>query len=452
MTNNGTLNLLSSGSGTATIKTPATISGTGTTTVNQNLTYRTWYMSSPVTGAQPTGMDRIKYYNESDNTWSTLYNSGLSVGQSALAYQGNMEVGKGYLVIPVSGNSIDFTGTLNTGSKSIALTKNTSTNPAKSGFNFVGNPYPSYLDWIELYTANSTKIQSSMWYRSKENGTTYKFWTVNNEGVGSNAAANKDIAPMQGFWVSALAAANLELTNDMRSHAPASNYLMKAPAAKNSALQLVRLQVNNGINTDEAVIYVSQNALNGIDNCDSRKMSNDNTEIPEIYTAIAGDKLVINAYSALPLNQPVSLGFDAGSATSFSLHASEVANLPSDVQVVLKDNANGVETNLTDGVTSYSFSPATVDGNRFSVIFRTSANTTAVNVTTKIEGVYSNVNGRITIDNEGLTENVVAVYNSIGQLLEAKKMQTSVMTFDKVYLPGMYMVKSLNAIAKVIVK
>jgi hypothetical protein len=71
----------------------------------------------------------------------------------------------------------------------------------------------------------------------------------------------------------------------------------------------------------------------------------------------------------IPLDVPIGLGFIPGSATSFSLKAIEVSNLPKDVDVILKDNVTHAETDLTDGTAIYQFSPETTSSDCFSVIF-----------------------------------------------------------------------------------
>jgi hypothetical protein len=71
------------------------------------------------------------------------------------------------------------------------------------------------------------------------------------------------------------------------------------------------------------------------------------------YTTAGTDKLVINGMNALPMNQEIRLGFIPGNASSFSIKANEISNLPVDVKVFLKDNATMAETDLTDGSTSY---------------------------------------------------------------------------------------------------
>lgn len=454
-TNNGTIIIQSDENGTGTIL--GNVSGTAT--VNQYLPgYRTWYLSSPVASATPSGMDRIKYYDEtiakpSDNWVATT----------------TMTKGKGYLVVPVSGNSILFTGTLNSGNVVVDLTRSV-TNTDKPGFNLIGNPYPSYLDWTSVYANNNplgSEIMptSTMWYRTKVALETdpvtyeYKFWTVNGaSGVGSPSTATKYIAPMQSFWVRAknVGTSTLTFTNAMRKDAPAENKLLKAPAALNTGLQLLRLQVSNeSANTDEAVIYFNTNASNGLDAYDSPKMSNENAAIPEIYTSVGNEQLVINGLNAIPLDQEIGLGFVAGNATSFSIKAKDVTNLPSDVKVILKDNVTKAETDLTDGTAVYSFSNIATSGDRFSIIFRTSGAITGIDQPT-FSGLtaYSNANNQLTVLYDGAidAQTVVSVYNAVGQRLVTQSLKGVSTVIDGEFAPGVYVVKVNNLSRKLTIK
>ncbi|MCX6308101.1 MAG: hypothetical protein NTY32_04430, partial [Bacteroidia bacterium] len=121
----------------------------------------------------------------------------------------------------------------------------------------------------------------------------------------------------------------LTLKNSMRLHESTTNVL-KAPSTRSIGDPLLRLQVSNGTNTDEAVIHFSENATNSLDDYDSPKMSNDNSAIPEIFTTVEGEKMVINGLNSIPMDQPIGLGFVPGNATSFTIKANEVTGLPSD--------------------------------------------------------------------------------------------------------------------------
>jgi len=241
----------------------------------------------------------------------------------------------------------------------------------------------------------------------------------------------------------------------MTTHAPASDKLLKAPAANQSAIQLLRLQVSNGVNTDEAVIYFSAKASNDLDKIDAPKMSNENAAIPEIYTTLGSEHIVINAMNSIPLDLPIGLGFVPGSAASFSIKATEVSNLPSDVKVILKDNVTLVETDLTDGTASYQFSPETTVADRFSVIFRSSSTTTAVN-NNNVNGTliyWNNLQGlTLKTNDEKLMGSTLSVYNAVGQQLLSKKISGTTMNIDFPYAPDIYIVKINNVTTKVIVK
>ena len=457
MTNNGTLNILSTNAdGTATLLTPTTISGSGTTNVNQYLTYHTWYMSSPVSSATPANMSVIKYFNETvpANVWPDAT---------------TMTAGTGYLVTPnisTYANNILFSGTLNTGSQPITLTS-TIANTDFPGFNLIGNPYPSYLDWTAVcgYTPDGGTTHpnqaimptTTMWYRTKASGS-WGFVTVNGAGVSSPAGVVTNyIPPMQAFWVRANAnAVQLQLTNSMCSHTASSNAL-KAPAAKNTEqLQLVRLQLNNGTQTDEAVIYFSASAKNGFDIYDAPKMINSDISIPGIYSLLNNEQIVINAMNSIPLNQEISLGFVPGSASSFSIKANEVSNLPAGVKLILKDNVTQAETDLTDAVSTYNFSSATSSNSRFSVIFRSSGSVTGTfgNTDDKNISIYKNINNQITVSyTSNISDNAfISVFNALGQKLESKQISTTTTVIDRGFNPGVYVVTVTNGGKSIIKK
>lgn len=453
LTNNSALTVSnivieSDATGTGTIKGDVT----GTATVNQYLPgYRTWYLSSPVAGASPTGMNRIKYYDETTNTWSV---ASTETTPATLPFM----LGKGYLVVPnVDVSNIRFEGTLNSGNVSIDLTRSNGNGP-KPGFNLIGNPYPSYMDWDLVNDANSSIMQTStMWYRTKKtnesNESVYQFWTVNGNGVGSPNGASKYIPPMQGFWVRAkVGGGQLQLTNEMRSHAQGADQLLKAPAANSNTL--IRLEVSNGINTDETVLYFNANASYGFDTYDSPKMSNEDPAIAEIYTRAGDEKLVINGMPMIQKDTEIALGFDAGSATSFTLRANELRNLPSDVKLILKDKVTLVETNLTDGV-SYAFAPAATTADRFSVIFRTSGAVTGVDAIPAFSGLtaYSNAKNQITVLYDGAIDanTVVSVHNIAGQRVASKAVVSKSTVMDGAFTAGVYIVKLNNKTYKVVV-
>jgi M6 family metalloprotease-like protein len=398
---------------------------------------RNWYLSTPVSGATaPVGNTYYNYVEAGNNgsTWTPV-SSGSTFA--------NMT---GYVVQPMAATTFTFAGTLNTGAQSI--TPLTSTATAKTGFNLVGNPYPSYVNWM---SAAKTNLSTTIWYRTQNSATTpaYVFDTYNetaNTGTNNNgtAAVTGMIPPMQAFWVKVDAGktGTLAFDNSMRSHQDVSTNKFRAPAA-NATQQVLRLQVSNGTNTDEAIVLFNANAADRYDAYDSQKMTNANNSIPEIYTSVGTEKLVINGLNSIATNSLVPLGFSTGVANTFSIKASEVSNFDADTKIVLKDNMLKVEQDITDG-TPYNFtSDVASTDNRFSVVFKSRSSTTGIDNSAEKETIIvsKNANNQIVVtSNTNGQTGVVTVSNAIGQKLHSATITEITTVITKSFSPGVYLV------------
>jgi hypothetical protein len=447
--NDGTLNLLSDGTdGNATILTPAEISGTGAANVQQYLSTadsRAWYyLASPVTGASSSLFgenDKVGNYTESTTSYSDPFTS-----------ETTLDAGRGYVaqLVGADNPTYTFSGALNNGTINIPVSRTGDTAP-KRGFNLVGNPYPSYLNWDAVESEN---VQSTIWTRTFEAGQMV-FKTYNADaGVGADDETTAHIAPLQAFWVKVpaekadVSGLTLDFINAYRLHKGASDAGLRAAKAENR--QLLRLAVSNGTNTDNAVILFDENAQDGFDNYDSEKMSNDNAAVPEIYTLAGSEKLVINSMSVvLQSSEEITLGFRTGATGSFTIQATAVKNMDSNLQIILKDKLLDTNFDLTEGNT-YQFTSDVVNTeNRFAIIF---APKTATEIKTAVNhnpfAVYSGA-GRIRVKvSEPLQ---VSVYNTLGQCNfvsnQSVKNETTI-----AFPAGVYFVKVGNDVVKVLVK
>lgn len=361
-------------------------------------------------------------------------------------------MGKGYIAQPTGATTIEFSGTtLNNADKSITLSR--TVGKTKEGFNLVGNPYPSYITWLES-TATAAKVEPSIWYRT-HNGSGYEFQTYNApSGVGVPSSASGYIPPMQAFWVRVIpteTSGTLTFTNALRLHNDGTFSSLKAPAAKNSDRQLIRLQVSNGSTSDELVVYSNANASNGFDAYDSPKMLNGSTSaVPDMYTTAGSEKLVINGLNTLPLDVviPVSFAANNASATSFTISANEISNLPSGVTVKIIDKS--VETSLSDGGT-YTFTADAGTTKTFGLILRSPGAVTGVeNGKADNFSVYANTNGQLVI--MAPVKSNYAVYNAVGQLVQNGKLNSEHETLNTKLSSGVYVVKIENHSTRVIVK
>lgn len=449
--NNGVITLAANAAnGTATLK--GDIGGNADVEVHLPAasTRTWWYLASPVTGAASSvfGSNKVGDYSETTRSYSNPF-----------AAPTTLTAGKGYVVKMTATEAANYAfenKTLNTGDISVLLTRTVTetADNAKRGFNLVGNPYPSYLNWDMAYNA-STNLRPTIWYRTL-NGASMEFHTYNAAiGASVPSSANGYIPPMQAFWVKvdkdptvgSVSNVTLNFTNDMRSHdLSALGNPLKAPAADR---QLVRLSISNGTLSDETVIATHPSASDSYDRFDSEKMANGDTNRPEIFSMAGNQELVINGISPLTDSKQIALGVRPGLAGNYTIALTEWRNT-SDMDIVLRDNQLGEELLLTES-NNYSFS---TDGNtsksRFSLLFRAKESTTGFDRISSDLMIYTTAQS-IRMESESLEGNNVSVHNALGQPVFSGKAQSNRLEINGL-TPAVYMVKVNNQTKMVIVK
>ncbi|HEY6915971.1 MAG TPA: T9SS type A sorting domain-containing protein, partial [Paludibacter sp.] len=297
--------------------------------------------------------------------------------------------------------------------------------------------------------ANAANILTTIWYRTQTAGV-YAFHTYNSSGgIGTPIGVTGVIPPMQAFWVRVNAGGGtLTLNNSMRSHGSVSNPL-KVRSATNLQQKILRLQVSNGTNNDEAVVYFNPEASDSFDTFDSPKMTNGNNAIPEIYTLAGIEEVAINGLGTLNFNKELPLGFSTKETNYFTIKASQICNFAPEERVLLKDNFLNKEQDLTDEA-SYTFtSDPTNSTNRFSLIFRTQSTVTDMdkNIEEQDIDIYKNTNNQIVVRCIATITNKtsVYVYNSLGELLVSKQLTDNETVIQTPNNSGVYMIKVVTA-------
>jgi hypothetical protein len=429
-----TLNLQSNASnGTATLVDGGVLTAT-TSNVEQYLSSaRNFYISAPVTGATAAAGPQYWKYVEAGNngsTW-TVVNSGTG-----------FDLGTGYVLRPTGASTYTFTGAINTGNKTI--TGLTSTATAKVGFNLVGNPYPSYVRWSEIAKTN---VSNTMWYRTHD-GTAWRFWTYNTVdgrgGISVPATVTDYIPPMQAFWVKVDAGQTGELSfdNSKRYHQDVAGNAFRAPAQESPWHSFLRLQLSNAELTDEAVIYMHENASDGPDRYDSEKMFSGNAQMPEIYTLAGNNSLVINGLAIAAGEKTLPLGINAAVAGTYTLRAGELKITGAETAVFLKDKHTGNEIMLEEGAAmQFSTTEALSGTSRFELSFRAPSSTTSVDQQefAKLR-VFSPEAGRIFVRNAPAASTLV-VLNLSGQRVYDQTLNVSEQLLNKEFGSGVYLIQ-----------
>jgi hypothetical protein len=206
---------------------------------------------------------------------------------------------------PVAGaKTVTVGGTVNNGNYSRTLYNHNKT--FTLGFNLVGNPYPSPVNWDATSGWTKTNIDNALYYFDASDTNQYwgKYSTYIN-GISSDGIANGIIGSLQSFFVhvtngSYPVTGTLGVTNSVRVRYvnPAFHKDVKISPP------LVRLYsgfVDNAGLTDPTVIYISDSASLTFDPYqDALKLFNTDETMPSVYSLTPDStRLSINA---LPVN------------------------------------------------------------------------------------------------------------------------------------------------------
>jgi len=173
------------------------------------------------------------------------------------------------------------------------------------GFNLVGNPYPSPVNWDAAGGWTKTNIDNAVYYFTA--GSTDQYagaYSSYVNGVSSDGTAGNTIAAMQGFFVhvtdgSYPVSAILAVHNTARIINPMAVFFKKNGDSEKALLRFTAGYQNEQL-SDALTVYLD-NAATGKDfnrNLDALKLLNNDPRIPNVYIKSADDRnLSIQAMS-----------------------------------------------------------------------------------------------------------------------------------------------------------
>ena len=447
--NVGTITLNSDATGTATLINTGTISSVGTFNAEQYLTGagvgtpngRRWYISSPITNAtsasvDAAGTDKLFSYNEATLAYTEITNNVTTLNPT-----------RGYVFRGGTNQTINFTGaTLNTGAvSSTGLTYTGAV--ANTGYNLVGNPYPSFFNWE---SAILTNVSSTYTIKSVTAGNVPVNDTYNGTShIGTNnngTTLTQYIAPNQAFWAEVTAGTGqIDFTNAGRSHQTAT--------LKSTENSLIRLNLTNGFTSDQTIVNFNDEATANFDPFDSKKVFIGT--FSEIHTTVDGKKLVINTLPNVSEETVVPLTLTILADGKYNFEAEEIAGNVNNFKVYIEDKLTNTLHNLSE-TPKYSFNATTGESTgRFSLVFgEKSAASLATTTIQKIS--LFNVNREVNINMNGLTNGEANVYNVIGKKIATIKLNESTNQFEIDGSAGVYTVivkaGNFNKMQKIIVQ
>jgi len=324
------------------------------------------YNTNPTPGTTtpfPTvyGYDQTQYENSPATTITLDFDKGFySPASDGDAWPS----GTGFTANLGSSEMVDFVGTLANGA--ISTPGQGRSAKANAGWQLLGNPYPSSLDWDQVVATGLSNIAPTV-YVSKSSGQYTGSYASYVNGQGTNGGTNV-IPVAQGFFVrtSAVGATgNLNFMNSQRITTDATAPFQRTAADTRPQLLL---ELGNGTLASQTDIYFQSGATAGFDN------AFDATALPflsglTLASETGNDVLAINGQPALSAAVTVPLRVAVATAGTYSLRAADLANLPAGYHAFLRD---AVLNTYTDLATSPSVSLNLASGaatGRFAVVF-----------------------------------------------------------------------------------
>jgi hypothetical protein len=240
---------------------------------------------------------------------------------------------------PPGTKSVDFTGgDVNSGNYFLPVTFN------GNGWNLVGNPYPSAVDW-DLPGWIKSKIDATVYVWD---GAQYLTW---NGTVGDLTGGV--IPAMQAFFVKATGSNPLlVVSNSTRSHGP-------DPYKSEPVDRLLELTVNGNGYSDQMYVNFNELATVGFDTeYDAYKLMGIE-DAPQLYTRLGNDILKVSTLPAVysGLTIPVALEVPADGEYSFAFDGIQSFN--AGVTIYLEDMKEDKMIEITqDGQYVFNGSPA----------------------------------------------------------------------------------------------
>lgn len=333
-----------------------------------------------------------------------------------------------------------FSGTLNSGDYRLNLSNKATGLPELQGFNFVGNPYPSAIDWkatIGWSGRNNLKTNGGLsegfniWIWNPESGNYGAYNSMGSSDAGTNGAS-RYIQPKQAFWVRAIADDEmLTVNNEARLHVEPG--MLK----DEGSLSGIRLVVHGTANTynDEVIIEFGHNNDQG----GAEKMFSMIPEAPALYAPKQDTPFSISFLDQAANHRHIPLGFQAGVDATYTISAEGLMWF--DEAVYLLDLHTGTQHKLSQ-TPSYTFSARTGDEpDRFLIQFGEETTTSAPWVESIDPKIFTS-NGNLHIENPWHEETSVQIFTLTGAAvtgIERISRGTSQQTLT--ITPGIYIVR-----------
>jgi hypothetical protein len=273
--------------------------------------------------------------------------------------------------------TVSITGVVN--NNTIApLTLYNNNQPYTLGFNLVGNPYPSPVDWDLSAGWTRTNIDDAVYYFDA--GITNQYtgtYSSYINGVSSDGIAGSVIAAMQGFFVHVSngtypVTATLSVNNDARVNNLIPDFHREPAPVTAPLLRLTAGLADKRNIADPVVVYFDKTATRAFEpEMDALKLMNTDSLVPNLYALSSNAKrLSICAWPAMEDSLDViPLGLETKQSGWVTFNATSMERIPVGKHIYLHDAKTGLRQDLSIDPQYRLLLDAGEYENRFSLVF-----------------------------------------------------------------------------------
>ena len=408
----GDLIVESDASGDATLIDLGNISyNGGSAKVERYLSQGKWHLiSSPISNAV-SGMfinDYLQSHSASTNQYTEVF-----------ALDAPLEEMQGYAFWSVDGGASteEFIGNTHTGNKTFDFISTDLPDDNDEGWNLIGNPYPSALDWDAVTIP--TNLGGAYWVfdsdYTDDEGSHYRYYL---SGAGAANTATQYISSGQGFFVrsNSFDGGTLELSNSARAYANPTFY--KDSEAKQDENTMVVIKSSNGGVTTQTAIRFDENASDQVDRLyDVTCITSTSSNVPNIYSFSENQKMSINTYEEIAGHETVPFYVQMGESKEIRISAHEMNTIPEEYPIYLEDVAAQVYQDLRIQP-EYVFQCQENEVKEFKIHFKDVTGIEEID-TQEILAYFQEEHLNVNILTENIQNYHLSLYSLSGQLLYA---------------------------------
>lgn len=355
----------------------------------------------------------LYFYDQSITAYATYPENGQSSSRPL-----TNGVGYAAYVRQTTPITLSFNGSVRSGTLPVSLTSN------GTGYNLIGNPYPSAINW-ENVNLGGVAIDGSISVIDNTDNSgigagTFAYYLAGSPLLAVPSTWDGTIAMGQAFWVKATASTTLTFSETDKIVNGSPGFFRKEGVTAENILRCYVTGVTN-TRTDQLVISFKEEALDTRDRYDVEKR--DNVLLNFSSFSLDGFDLAINTLGKLSSSRELALNLRGVVAGDYKMDFSQLDTFEPSVTIELLDAFTKQSYIVSQQNSSYSFSvtsdPLSYGDKRFRISLKNLV-TSVDDEEVTINGYPNPISNQFTVS---LPKNIsfsglIGFYNSIGQRVE----------------------------------